>query len=660
MIIFLDLNGQIVQSDLTERIGRNSTDVNKIYILSKLAPETLFYFSFRLPNGVNLFGNLAALVNGESAGDMPAPAVRIGEAEGFTVWAYSTKEDVTRYAGRAEFSLYGILEGGARTATSGSFVVDVGVRPTVPTDPSGSEWDTILALLRANAADIAALEDRMTAAEAGIAANRESIGENRESISALGERMTAAEEDIADNADDIAANADDIAANAASINRIDTALTAQEDLNRSVERRLGNLEIGTLDTVEKSGEAYAVNMPADALPWVSVDKIGGKTRVELTETGATVADGGVTLNGTLDESPTFYSCNVAADTVDRDDYAVVIDVLGGSYSGGTPDCFFVDSYSIGNVLGAKIPNALGRYVYHIDASSIKGGSFMRENGLGTMGIHAEGVTFNDFCFNITLYEGVIAELVSTPVTAVKTVGKNLLPDSVRSIAGWNETTANTGGKRYNYPLDLPVGTYTINTRANEITSGATFTLQRNVNGGDYSTVGIIMQGANVRNVPYTFSVSEGERCRLYLTIGNALSAIINGLQLERGATATDYVPYTERTYPIPEAVQELEGYGESLPNGLLNYVDPVNGKFVREVGKRAYQTGDVNSADMLTDGVTTIYPLASPIVTDLGDDSPALTDDGYLEMEANGWIYLVNESESAVPYAITYQKTKGA
>jgi len=138
MIIFLDLNGQIVNSDMTERIGRNSTDVNKIYILSKLAPETLFYFSFRLPNGVNLFGNLAALVNGESAGDTPDPAAWICEAEGFNVWAYSLKDDVTRYSGRVEFSLYGFLEG-PRTATSGPVRSAASSRP-VTTPP----WQTQL------------------------------------------------------------------------------------------------------------------------------------------------------------------------------------------------------------------------------------------------------------------------------------------------------------------------------------------------------------------------------------------------------------------------------------------------------------------------------------------------------------------------------------
>jgi len=149
-----------------------------------------------------------------------------------------------------------------------------------------------------------------------------------------------------------------------------------------------------------------------------------------------------------------------------------------------------------------------------------------------------------------------------------------------------------------------------------------------------------------------------------LSSGNDLAGL-SEWQIQRVAAIGDtpsapYAPYMEKTYSIPEAVQALEGYGDSLPNGLLNYVDPVNGKFVREVGKRAYQTGDVNSADMLTDGVTTIYPLVSPIVTDLGDDSPALTEDGYLETEPNGWIYFANESKSAVPYAITYQKTKGA
>lgn len=491
-------------------------------------------------------------------------------------------------------------------------------------------------------------------------------------LNMLGERVTTAEGDIADNADDIAANA-------ASISRIDTALTAQEDLNRSVERRLNNLEIGTLDTVKQSGEAYAVNVPAEALPWVSVDKIGGKTRVELTETGTTVADGGVTLNGTLNDNPTFYSCNVATDSVDRDNYAVVIDVLGGSYSGGTPDCFFTESYSIGNVLGAKIPNAVGRYVYPVDSSSIKGASFMPENGIGTMTVHAEGVTFNDFRFNITLYEGVVSELVSTPVTSVKTVGKNIVNNDVSDVTSWEafqESHPTTGTiTRYVYPLTLPSDGLFVLSRSMLSLESVYLYIQVSTDGGNtYTETNAALDAAGnpIRGVVASSNSTyetlyinnqNGYKWRLWANSVSTPSKIA-WMQIEKveqlGQAPSSYAPYTERVYSIPEAVQELDGYGDSLPNGLLNYVDPANMKFVREVGKRAYQTGDVNSADMLTDGVTTIYPLASPIVTDLGDDSPALTEDGYLEMEENGWIYLVNENESAVPYSITYQKTKGA
>nr|DAH16010.1 MAG TPA: L SHAPED TAIL FIBER PROTEIN [Caudoviricetes sp.] len=56
------------------------------------------------------------------------------------------------------------------------------------------------------------------------------------------------------------------------------------------------------------------------------------------------------------------------------------------------------------------------------------------------------------------------------------------------------------------------------------------------------------------------------------------------LQLIRGEQKKTYSPYHKNTYPIPQAILELEGYGWGV-NNVYNYVDYENKKFVKNVGK---------------------------------------------------------------------------
>jgi hypothetical protein len=60
--------------------------------------------------------------------------------------------------------------------------------------------------------------------------------------------------------------------------------------------------------------------------------------------------------------------------------------------------------------------------------------------------------------------------------------------------------------------------------------------------------------------------------------------VMSNIQVERASTATAYSPYHESTYPIPQAIQNLEGYGWGV-NNVYNYVDYENKKFVKRVGR---------------------------------------------------------------------------
>lgn len=76
----------------------------------------------------------------------------------------------------------------------------------------------------------------------------------------------------------------------------------------------------------------------------------------------------------------------------------------------------------------------------------------------------------------------------------------------------------------------------------------------------------------------------------FLELRNSgMSGIIENFQIEEGATATTYSPYHKTSYPIPQGVLDLDGYGES-------------GNFVDFVGKK-YHKGDmtIDISDIIGD-----------------------------------------------------------
>lgn len=76
----------------------------------------------------------------------------------------------------------------------------------------------------------------------------------------------------------------------------------------------------------------------------------------------------------------------------------------------------------------------------------------------------------------------------------------------------------------------------------------------------------------------------------FLELRNSgMSGIIENFQIEEGTTATTYSPYHKTSYPIPQAVLDLDGYGES-------------GNFVDFVGKK-YHKGDmtIDISDIIGD-----------------------------------------------------------
>lgn len=57
------------------------------------------------------------------------------------------------------------------------------------------------------------------------------------------------------------------------------------------------------------------------------------------------------------------------------------------------------------------------------------------------------------------------------------------------------------------------------------------------------------------------------------------------IQIEKALTATAYSPYHKNTYPIPQAILNLDGYGDGVSSDVYNYVDWENKQYHKRVGR---------------------------------------------------------------------------
>lgn len=108
-----------------------------------------------------------------------------------------------------------------------------------------------------------------------------------------------------------------------------------------------------------------------------------------------------------------------------------------------------------------------------------------------------------------------------------------------------------------------------------------------INGDESNSSGVIDGfSLNVKKhivVKFTYKSFES---RQYIEFRNGgMSGIFENFQLEDGATATAYSPYHKNTYPIPQAILDLDGYGDGVSDDVYNYVDWENKQYHKRVGK---------------------------------------------------------------------------
>ena len=431
----------------------------------------------------------------------------------------------------------------------------------------------------------------------------------------------------------IAAKEDKADANALRVRVSDLEVGKEDKVDADIVRkRVTNLEARLSDDmfITNSEVAYERAVPAPVAPYAEVNKIGGMTRVVgsknildtsekdvfdysrdrfYDESGRTFGndvifmndDGSITFSGVPDGSAysqivdinmpiTFtgkHTIQIYRDTSpgydDPQNWGVIITLL---------NCYgYIDDY-IGDWGSGKAYTVTGDGTQsHIVASIFFNGNY---DSLVQWGeAELPYVTPLNMRFKIMLNEGETAlpwespnkkELLSTPVTKLESMGKNILDIS----KGLNDNFKDNGDGTYtvtknantwegrvsaNIPIYIPANTPFV-TYATNVTKNSTKYAAIIFRDDNNQTLADV----NFNENPYTrTATSDITNAIIYAQSDESVGAYITikEIQVELGSKRTDYAPYTADpidTFEIPEEVQTLKGYGEGVSGDYSNRI----------------------------------------------------------------------------------------
>lgn len=423
----------------------------------------------------------------------------------------------------------------------------------------------------------------------GVAADREQIGANKSGLEAAQQELTATKEQLSETKATLATTQADLKKAQRAI-QFQAELTQgqvwdfEEDTQEAYQRQVpSGAKAGAV--MEWGGKTVGWNQLCDALPNPGTYK-GVKV---------SVSNGKVSLSGTATDTM-LVGVGYAAVTVSGHKY------MATGLQGGSKNTFYVqgvnenngyynilDSTAIFAATGAK-------YRYNLIAVS------------GTVFAH----TFQPMVVDLTLMFGPsneptdtsdpriaqieayaaahpeynAGELMSALVDEVRVAGKNVAQpisafsksgvtmsvdkDGVYHFSGTATAVVSATSKKFT----LPGGTYTVSVEA-------AFPANVYVS---ISSITALMVGPNTVKT----GNFKGGSAYIYLYIGKGvvMDNVSIAFQAERGSTHTAYVPYQQpSTYPIPDTVRNLPGYGWSA-GSVANTVERTeNGwQYVQRVG----------------------------------------------------------------------------
>ena len=91
----------------------------------------------------------------------------------------------------------------------------------------------------------------------------------------------------------------------------------------------------------------------------------------------------------------------------------------------------------------------------------------------------------------------------------------------------------------------------------------------------------------------------------------------------------------------------------SLPTGERDYFDAILGTVTQNVGVRPFEDGDLENMDLITDGISTLYPLTEPTIQYVAPQPLLAYDNGKIKITSDTG--LVTTLTYAVPFSNTYR-----
>lgn len=441
------------------------------------------------------------------------------------------------------------------------------------------------------------LAEQVTADKATVAENATKVAEDRTAAETAAQKAQSVADSLPE---DYVTAVGKIAENTAEISAV--KLTDKE-LKRRVDA-LYSIGQGVTHRFETDTDtAYAKTVPTGA-KLMSVKSVGGRSIVwnqlvqstsnEITGAGVKATfsnDGIVTLNGTATTTGNAVSVQPVKNQKGHK-YLMVANPLSGVYGKDqllfSSQSYGQDSTGHGAIITNESSNAKWYYTLYVykdvtyDNVKLQPQIFDLTQMFGA-GNEPSTVEEFEKMFPADYYPYTAGEIVSAGTESIVEQGKNLF--------NFNSAKLN---KSYRYISDvIPDGKKAVMSLADKDTSVdvseinigfANDVCELDSNVTEFNWV-LTNSGLNSNNSNVSYVHDKSALCRdvfIYPKTDEALAKLLSryDIQVELGDTPTAYAPYHRNTYPIPEAIKALPGYGWSAGTAR-NYVDYENKKYVQ-------------------------------------------------------------------------------
>lgn len=354
-------------------------------------------------------------------------------------------------------------------------------------------------------------------------------------VDSINQQVSKISEDVNNLSNDVAKLDNDLTTINGNLTTINKGLESLEANASEMEERINILENLTLTYTEDNSTAYVKTVPALVAPKAVLSQISGMT-YKVAIKNDNVLDGGV-LSGNLNT----FTPN--EDYKDRIKYLIIDKPL--------PEGITVVAFN---------ENDVGR---DINA----GETYVDLSGFNVFYIQLIGEATVNFIFteNLIPYEpAYFTELRDSKVTAIESYGANMIPfpflsgnktENGITLTCNDGTIIGNGTATADVTFILAVialkGTYTLSGTV----GGSAKTYYMAVGSSDYADIG--------NGITRTYSEEMSQNIFIRIVNGTTLNNVVFKPMLNKGSTAAPYAPYRAEPiiYPIPEAIQNIGGYG---------------------------------------------------------------------------------------------------